>query len=358
MSIDTREPKLYSKPSKVAIQSKPVSYIPFDIFNASLKSYDANYFVQFLIGLFGIEKTKHLLESYIIGTSKHWSGATVFWQIDIQGKIRTGKIMQYNPATGRRIKEHITWVHAALKLCEFELKQCLFGEHLLKNNTKPVAIVESEKTAVIASVYLPQFIWLAVGSLTNLTADKCSVLKGRTVILYPDLKCFEKWSKKAKDLSHLTSFQVSDLLESKASESDREHGLDLADYLIRIDYREFLAQTPAPEHKEQTPIIETIVRAELKELPVSLHHSYKPKAKSPEIWERDFVDLVQYFDTAILPKEPFKLNDWTTVTNVSKFVETNIATVKEYNGRGTVMPNINRLKELKTYLDTNPILSV
>lgn len=351
ISNDIHDLKPYIKPSHVATQSKAVSYIDTEIFKASLKTFNANHFVKFLLGIFGTEKTEQLLETYLIGTSKHWPGASVFWQIDGQGKIRTGKIMQYNLATGRRVKEHITWVHTALKLPEFELKQCLFGEHLLKLSSKPVAIVESEKTAIIASIYLPQFLWLAVGSLTNLTAAKCSVLKGRSVILYPDLKCFEKWSKKAKELSHLASFQVSDLLESRAPESDREQGLDLADYLIRFDYREFLAQTPAPVQKEQAPIIEPIIRAELKKRTVSRQYSNKPITKSPESWEQDFADLVKYFETAILPTEPFRLNACSTIVDVNKFVDTNIAIVREYNGRGTVMPNINRLRELKTYLD-------
>jgi len=122
----------------------------------------------------------------------------------------------------------------------------LFGEHLLIDKTKPCAIFESEKTAVIASVYLPQFICLAVGSLTNLNAEKCSVLKGRTVVLFPDLNGFEKWSIKAKELSHLAAFTVSDLLERKAIEAERKQGFDLADYLIKFDYKAF-ATPPAVE---------------------------------------------------------------------------------------------------------------
>jgi hypothetical protein len=75
--------------------------------------------------------------------------------------------MLNNPTTGKRIKEpfnHINWAQKVLKEPEYELKQCFFGEQLI-DKSKPVAIVESEKTAVIASGYLPQFIWLAAGSI-------------------------------------------------------------------------------------------------------------------------------------------------------------------------------------------------
>ena len=79
--------------------------------------------------------------------------------------------MLYNAHSGKRVKEpfsHITWAHKVLNLHNFSLKQCFFGEHLL-NEYKPIAIVESEKTAIIASAYIPKFNWIAVGSLNNLT---------------------------------------------------------------------------------------------------------------------------------------------------------------------------------------------
>ena len=183
ISFDIDQVKPYNNPKEVITQQKPTSFIPIDLFKSSLKSYDTNNFIKFLIGLFGAEITSQLIRRYFIGTSKHWPGATVFWQIDIMGKIRTGKIMLYNSNTGKRVKRpfnYITWVHKAIDQPEYELKQCLFGEHLLHDKTKPLAIVESEKTAIIASVYFPQFIWVAAGSLNNLNAEKCKVLSEKT----------------------------------------------------------------------------------------------------------------------------------------------------------------------------------
>jgi hypothetical protein len=227
-------------------QIKEISFIPFEVFKASLRANTSNHFVKFLINLFGEKVTSQVVSRYFIASSKYWTGATVFWQIDSNGKVRTGKIMLYSPTTGKRVKQpynHITWVQKALKLQDFELKQCLFGEHLLKEKTKPVAIVESEKTAVIASVYLPQFIWVAVGSQSNLKPENCKVLSGRTVILFPDLNCYNDWSNKAKGLSHFAKISISDLLEQKATMEERSQGLDIADYLIKYDFKEFLQFT-------------------------------------------------------------------------------------------------------------------
>src|SRR5690554_1378035 len=225
------------KPQKPTIQKEP-NFIEAGLFTQSLKAYDKNNFVSFLIGLFGTEVTNELVAKYYVGTSKKWNGATIFWQIDEQMKVRTGKIMLYNPETGKRVKEpynHFSWVHKEINKPDFSLNQSLFGLHLIKGNRKPIAVVESEKTAIISSVYLPGFIWLATGGLNNLSKSRFEPLRGRRVVLYPDLGAFDKWSEKTKELKPICSISVSDLLEQVATEKERDNGFDVADYLIRFN---------------------------------------------------------------------------------------------------------------------------
>src|SRR5690606_29135599 len=88
ISFDTTQQNI-TKPNipkvKPAAQTKPVSFIPVDVFKASLKSHTENNFATYLTSLFGLEATAQLISKYFIGTSKHWPGATVFYQIDTAG---------------------------------------------------------------------------------------------------------------------------------------------------------------------------------------------------------------------------------------------------------------------------------
>ncbi|MGZ3767526.1 MAG: DUF6371 domain-containing protein [Mucilaginibacter sp.] len=214
------------------------SIIHSGIVKRTFSAYDKNNLVQWLCRQFGHEKTFEAVDRYHIGTSNHWPGAAIFWQLDATGKARTGKIMLYDAAKGKRVKQpfnHIKWVHK-LEFAGYYLKQCLFGEHLLaKEPDMPVAIVESEKTALIASICMPEYIWLATGSLHNLNAAICQVLKGRKVTLYPDVNAYPQWQQKAADLQLLiskTRFVVSDMLELNATEQERFESWDLGDYLV------------------------------------------------------------------------------------------------------------------------------
>lgn len=218
---------------------KPADFIPRKYLKRSL-SLQSN-FVRFLRKYFTDLQITEAANNYLLGATRN--GEVIFWQIDIRGKIRTGKIMQYNPQTGRRIKTGyggINWVHHKLKktnptYAHFNLRQCYFGEHLLQLYPhKPVAIVEAEKTAVIASMINHDYNWLAAGNLNGLNTEKSQALRDKTVILYPDAGCLEKWNKKMnqikKDINCL--IRISHLIEATATPTQLDSGYDLADYIL------------------------------------------------------------------------------------------------------------------------------
>jgi hypothetical protein len=203
-----------------------------------MKGYDSNNFFLFIAAVVGREEATRLMELFNIGTSRHWPGSCVFWQTDVNGEIRTGKIMLYDWKTGHRVKEpfiHVSWAHSVMRLPDFNLRQCFFGEHQLRARPDDaVAIVESEKSAVIATHYMPQFVWLATGGKNGaFNSEALSVLSGREVFLVPDLGATEDWCSRIPKLKSLgISVRIFDFLERNASEEQRHSGLDIADYLV------------------------------------------------------------------------------------------------------------------------------
>ncbi len=234
----------------------PTDYIPKEYLLKSL-SFDSC-LCEFLCGVFDIDAIKRAWADYGIGATKDRS--TIFWQIDIQGRIRTGKIIKYNSETGHRIKDFgINWVHSLMKRqgllpSSFNLSQCLFGEHLLtKYPTKDVALVEAEKTAVICSMAIPEYNWLATGGKSQLSIDKMKVLRGRKVVAFPDVDGFEEWRCKAKELSRMgIDVVVSDYLQQMATDEQRTKKIDIADLILeqhksssRLLLDKMIAENPA-----------------------------------------------------------------------------------------------------------------
>lgn len=255
-SVETRHASSNnSRPlvAKQPIPPQPAGTIHFSFVQRSA-SYKSN-FVRFLCEILTDVQIHSIGEHYVLGATK--TNEVIFWQIDINGKVRTGKIMQYNPETGHRLKHEsgaIDWVHNKLKKSgtlpeDFNLQQCFFGEHLLKlYPDKTVAIVESEKSALIASVVFPDLIWLGAGNIHGLSMEKCYVLKDRNVILYPDLNAFDKWTEKAIliKLQYACKITVSTLLENIATPKAKAKGLDVADYMIE----QLQNKKPKPIKKE------------------------------------------------------------------------------------------------------------
>lgn len=238
-----------------------ISVLPYYLVERSENRTETNHFISYLQSLFSFDKVQQAVHAYHIGTSKRWNGATIFWQIDEKMQVRTGKILPYHAETGKRLKmkgvPQIDFVHSILirekRLQAFSLSQAPFGLHLVAlDTTKTIAAVESEKTAVIMSIILPDYIWLSFGGLNNLNQLNTPALKDRKVIVFPDAGTYDKLSYKITHLKN-EGFNIimSNLLESKATEAEKTNGYDLADFAITNNWYDM-------EHKnntEQTKII-------------------------------------------------------------------------------------------------------
>ena len=123
-------------------------------------------------------------------------------------------------------RSRTTWVHSAFaRRCDekklpypawltayldernnVQKSPCLFGlpQLLTAPKDQPVAIVEAPKTAVISTPYFPGFIWLAVGALSYLNAERLAPVRDRKIELFPDLSrdgsAFDRWNRVAGDL--------------------------------------------------------------------------------------------------------------------------------------------------------------
>ena len=249
------------RPTIKTTVKKQLWTIGTDIVKSSVNPAIDSDFTRFLTGLIGRENTGKIVKEYLIGVTK--SRDVIFYQIDTEGRCRTGKIMKYDQQTGHRIKDEkvgwkITWVHSVLRLSKdpplrlpdrWELTQCLFGEHLLKRYPfRPVALVESEKTAVICSSFWLEYIWLATGGKSQLN-DRLQVLKGRKVVAFPDVDGFSEWKEKLFQVRGL-DIVVSDVLEKSASSEDRTNHVDIADLLIRQHRKEHIAITPVERYED------------------------------------------------------------------------------------------------------------
>ena len=227
---------------------QPPTYHDHKLVADSGRNYKNNNFIQFLKTLFTDDEVKNIITKYLIGTSKHWLGATIFWQIDNEENVRAGKILQYVKESGKRYKTPegrslINWVHKALKLGGFNLKQCLFGLHLINEQPNQIAaIVESEKTAIIMSLFKPEITWLATGSKNGFKMEMLRPIKHLPITAFPDKGEYSDWKAKADEMQRFGyDIKVSGYLETL----DIETGSDLADVYLKLRAEE-------PEAKPET----------------------------------------------------------------------------------------------------------
>jgi len=165
---------------------------------------------------------------------------------------------------------------------------------------------------------------------------------------------------------------------------------DLADFLIKLDWRPFREQerteqppTPAPEPEKVTKVTKVTVETNnifsdefdfIKWLqqdtePLPFENEVKQddnnrdwadelwkrkgNKEQPKNWNNEIAEIETYFVAAELPTQPVKLNECSIITNCSLFIESHLATVKANNGKETFLPYLNRLQEFKQILTLN-----
>ena len=254
------------KPKPVPPKPKPLCTIPISYVERSVRTDRDSHLITFLRTILPSSTIEALIEDYRIGVARN--GATIFFQLDIEGRCRTGKVMKYDPETGHRIKDpdtpsRITWVHSLMRQAgqlpaSWNLTQCLFGEHLLKEHPeKPVALVESEKTAVICAGLMPKYVWLATGGKSCVN-DRLLVLSGHKVVAFPDVDGYQEWIEKLAKYKNTQSvtpgltggldITVSPILQQNATPEDLANHIDIADWLIRTRCKP--VAEPVKEHCE------------------------------------------------------------------------------------------------------------
>lgn len=234
--------KVVIKKPKQDNTPKRVDYIANNIAERYFTQYSKNNFLVYLNNrIKDIDVLTEIVNRFSIGTDKN--GETMFFQRDIKGNFRTAQIIQYDPNTGKRLRDYPPkWLHKTLKINDFSLGQCFFGEWQLsfeREKDKTIAIVEAPKTAALMSSITQKFTWLACGGAEGLNYEKFYVLSKlkRKVILFPDFGQLERWEVLADTIrkKYNLNISVSEYLEnhvlSMSPEMQEQYkGCDLADF--------------------------------------------------------------------------------------------------------------------------------
>lgn len=200
--VDVLNPLINIKPK----ENQETSYHSMELAQDIISSKKDCNLAIYLKSKFSSDKVSNAMASYYTGcTDDFWNNSTCFFQVDENSRVRAGKIMLYSKNDGRRVKTpgpHINWMHKANKSSDFNLSQCLFGLCLLKDSdpNKPIALVESEKTAIVMSIFNNDCTWMACGSKTAINENILSPIKHRAIVLYPDKGSAQKWGLKAESL--------------------------------------------------------------------------------------------------------------------------------------------------------------
>ena len=200
-----------------------------------LKTTNSSLFVYFLgaIAPHTHNGVSEVLRVWIDYHVKCLDGQPVFFQMDTENEIHAAKLIPYK-ADGHRdhsAKFPAYFLHKDKRFAHYitgsDLQQVFFGCHLLPlYPDKPVCVVESEKTALAMSVFdHGTHLWLATGGSQMIKdRDRCEMLAGRDVTLYPDQGQYDQWSA----VANRYGWKVDTTMEEHGGK-----GEDILDYVLK-----------------------------------------------------------------------------------------------------------------------------
>jgi hypothetical protein len=248
--------------------------IPIKVYlDASVIGFETNQFIHNLKyggnNPFDYDEIWEVIKLYRLATMQggNLSRGTIYPYWDERQQIRAMQVSTYDDCN---YEAAVDWLHSLLTK-EYKREQkpvpewvnnyqanksklsCLFGAHLVKEYPdNPIAITTSPQAAIYGTLYfgIPKdkkdMVWMSAyrnGEIDTLNAERCQILKGRTIYLFPDLFCYNEWQAKAKKI--MAEVQgvrviVSDFIEKLRKPDDIEKGFrDLSDYLRVYDWRSF-----------------------------------------------------------------------------------------------------------------------
>jgi hypothetical protein len=238
---------------------------------------------SYLLERYGEDVREHL-DAWDIATDGQ--GNCVFWYRDETGELATAKVVPYSSETAKRRKRDqspIAWTSNGKQVrvdCLFGLVKGtnketqeavvvsfssskgftapLYGAQFLTEETLdvPVVLVESEKTAVVGSLFLPEFVFVATGGANGLTREKAQALAGRDVLVLLDADSAGKRSEEsvvdvlrsvgARPIVELDGKSLAAVLFPEADD-----GADLADYYLQQS-----STAEIPQSTSTAPVVE------------------------------------------------------------------------------------------------------
>lgn len=215
----TPTPRPIAAPRK-AEPEKPPRYFNAEIERMAQEVEQTNLFI-YLCRLWNAAEVRRVMEAYKVGRGYYISApnsrynstadylisekprrlqnsinCNSFPSIDTAGNCHAVKIIPYPTTDHHRLTQEqpdrpaMDWIKPGQNAGAY------FGTHLLPlRPAAPVAVVESEKTAIIGTLFAPDYVWIATQGKGNFEPNHPSqaALRGRELHIFPDADGLQAW---------------------------------------------------------------------------------------------------------------------------------------------------------------------